>query len=134
MFSITKPGLRTTARTGLGAAAAVLALGTLAVSTAGPASAEIADCPAEGAVCMWDNVGWTGSASIAMVGNLESGFCVDVVSLNDRTSSIVNNSGRELTFYLDSGCQGTSFVSPPRSAHYNVGYDDQISSFRIGQS
>jgi len=81
---------------------------------------------------MWDNVGWTGSASFAMVGNLEPGFCVEVISLDNQTSSIANNSGREVTFYLDSGCKGTSFVSPPRSGHWNVGYDNQISSFRLG--
>jgi hypothetical protein len=61
--------------------------------------------------------------------------CFNVGSrINDRTSSIINNSNRDLVFYVDSECQGRSFVSRANTGNITLSgteFNDKITAGRV---
>jgi len=120
---------RRTGRVVAGVAATMLAGAGAVVAAAGPASA--ASC-ASGAICFFEHSNFGGNSVSTGIGNIPSGACLTLPSdWNDRVSSIMNNTPRNIVFFMDGGCSGANFTSTPFSNHVNLGYNDAITSFRV---
>jgi peptidase inhibitor family I36 len=119
------------ARAAIGVTATVLAVGGVALAEAGPASAAGSDCP-NGDVCFWDAPNYSGEGRFIPI-NGPSGWGGNIEpAWNDRASSIVNRSGRTITFFFDNDQRGPGFPLPPNGWAGNLGsFDNQISSLAI---
>lgn len=112
-----------------GVAVTMLAGGGFAVAAAGPASAT--SCSSE-SICFYENSGFGGAKISIDIRNIPSGACLYLPGdWNDRISSIMNNTPRNIVFFADTGCSGANFTSPPRANHVNLGLNDAITSYRV---
>jgi hypothetical protein len=130
-------------RLAAGTAASVLAAAGLAAATGGAALAAVtgstalpaaSDCPAN-AVCMFEDIDFGGEGVYDVLGDgFPSGVCAAInADFVQKTSSIVNNTPRNLIFYVDPGCQGDSFTMTPHSTIGWVGqqFNDTLASVKI---
>ncbi|WP_133917500.1 peptidase inhibitor family I36 protein [Streptomyces sp. NBC_00582] len=105
---------------------AALAGGALAVAPA--ASAAQSDCPAA-MVCIFQNVNFEGR----YIGQTDP-YRPNVGDyMNDRTSSIVNRTDRDICFYQDADYRGDMLMWVPARSAADVlveGANDRISSFK----
>jgi hypothetical protein len=150
MFVSTKRGV---GRAAMVLSAAALSVSGLSFALAGPASAKAttvaaptvghvgakvapvdpSDCPAN-ALCYWEHANYGGTALYGTLGqDFPSGACAEFPpGWNDRISSLVNTSDRNLVFYTDANCQGASFTLPPGSQSGDLrDFNDQITTVRI---
>ncbi|GIJ47396.1 hypothetical protein Val02_42820 [Virgisporangium aliadipatigenens] len=126
---------RISRRVAASAAAAALAFTGLELTAAAPASAaDPSSCPAN-AVCMYEHADYEGVAVYSVLDDgFPSGVCAAINSdFNDRISSIVNNTPRNLIWYVDADCQGASFTLAPNGRISYVGgtFNDRLTSVRI---
>ncbi|WP_405768316.1 peptidase inhibitor family I36 protein [Streptomyces sp. NBC_01538] len=107
------------------AMATVMAGGGLAAAPA--ASAAASDCP-DHYVCIFQNVDYGGR----WIGNLEGHNRPNVGDyMNDRASSIINNTNYSITFYEHANYGGASFTVGQRLQVRSLGnWNDSISSWR----
>jgi hypothetical protein len=151
MFLSTKRGV---GRAAMVLMAATLSISGLGLALAGPASAKTtvaatsaslghpgakaapagaSDCPAN-ALCMWENPNFTGTGIYDTLGQkFPSGACAALpTDWNDRISSLVNTSDRNLVFYVDANCKGASFIMPPGTQLPNLGsFDEKVTTVKL---
>lgn len=126
---------RISRRVAASAAAAALAFTGLELTAVAPAAAaDPASCPAN-AVCMYEHANFEGTAVYSVLGDgFPSGVCAVInTDFDNHISSIVNNTPRNLVWYVDAGCQGASFITTPFSQTPYVGnaFNDQLTSVKL---
>ena len=89
-------------------------------------------CAAD-AVCFWQDVQFSGPKITVGVRDLPAGTCVPIADgWNDRASSLVNNTARNVDFYVDANCGGASFTVPVGTEKTALTWsNDRISSYRV---
>ncbi|MEU6497882.1 peptidase inhibitor family I36 protein [Streptomyces sp. NPDC046984] len=122
---------------------AALAVGGVLLSTA-PANAAASDCKAN-YVCVFEHTSWDGRSISQAV---DSGTKWNIGSgLNDKTSSVINNTDKTVILYQDYNGGGLSTIIYPHSSRsdlYNVNifnpdgsyhhtgtFNDRASSFKL---
>jgi Peptidase inhibitor family I36 len=127
---------RISRRVATSAAAVALAFTGLELTAAAPAAAaaDPSSCPAN-AVCMYEHANFEGTAVYSVLGDgFPSGVCAVInTDFDNRISSIVNNTPRNLVWYVDANCQGNSFITTPFSQTAYVGdaFNDRLTSTRL---
>ncbi|KUN86448.1 peptidase inhibitor family I36 protein [Streptomyces griseoruber] len=109
-------------------AAMTAALAGGALAAAPSASAAASDCPAA-MVCIFQNVNFTGR----WIGQTDPYRSNVGDYMNDRTSSIVNRTDRDICFYQDADYGGDMLMWIPARSAADVlveGANDRISSFK----
>jgi hypothetical protein len=93
------------------------------------------DCPADYLCVFYDN-DFFGDMAGQPVTDAEwpPGTCGNVVDeVAGQVTSIVNNTGRHVSFFYDAGCQGDHFIVPPGGQVSYVGdlYNDHVLSVQV---
>ncbi|WP_262064328.1 peptidase inhibitor family I36 protein [Streptomyces sp. STR69] len=109
-------------------AAVLAAIAGSSLVAAPPASAANTDCP-DFYICIFENSNYTGR----WIG-VHQGYDNPNVGdfMNDRTTSIINNTNEDYRLFVDSNYRGAVLRSGPRTQYSNVGpaWNDKITSFR----
>jgi hypothetical protein len=98
----------------------------------GTANAALSDCP-DNYVCIWTNKDYTGTMD--RYSSTPSGYCWNFTpTMNDRVSSIANNTPRTMLFRINAGCGPTwpQYSQRWESSNPNLsgtGFNDVLSSF-----
>ncbi|MGL5928102.1 MAG: peptidase inhibitor family I36 protein [Dermatophilaceae bacterium] len=119
-------------------AVATLGIATVGLAAAAPASAAPEDCATDD-FCMYTDIDFGGDLLFSDVNDTDfpSGFCdgtlfPDKNDFNDLTSSVINNTPRNIILYADTDCQGESIIVTPNSRiSWLAGFNDKASSIRF---